>query len=90
MARMDDDVMPEPIARIKRAAVAHARAQKREEVTRAELHEAIAAAFRLGHRPREIEAVSPYDRNHNGRIRDAAGIPATRPATVVSKTRVTD
>jgi hypothetical protein len=68
------------LAQIKRAAAAHARAQKREEETRVALHAAIAEAFRQGHRPSEIEAVSPYDRNHNGRIRDAAGIPGIRAA----------
>lgn len=74
---MADDAT-EALAQIKRAAAAHARAQKREEETRTALHAAIVEAFRQGFRPSEIEAVSPYDRNHNARIRDAAGIPGIR------------
>ena len=74
---MDDDVA-EALAQIKRAAAAHARAQKREEETRLALHEAIVEAFKLGARPVQVDEVSPYDRNHNGRIRDAAGIPGIR------------
>jgi hypothetical protein len=74
---MDDDVTA-ALAQIKRAAAAHARAQKREEQTRAELHTAIVEAFRHGARPVEVDEVSPYDRNHNGRIRAAADIPGVR------------
>lgn len=59
---------------------------RRYEKARDELHAAIAQAFRAGARPVDIEKRSPYDRNHNARIRAEAGIPAKRAATVVSKT----
>jgi hypothetical protein len=73
-----DDAVTEALAQIKRAAAAHARAAKREEDARHALHAAIVEAFRLGARPVEVDAVSPYDRNHNGRIRVAAEIPGVR------------
>jgi len=67
-----DDPVAAALARIKRAAAAHARAKKAEERTRDELHAAIVDAFDAGARPVEVEKVSPYDRNHNARLRNAA------------------
>ncbi len=74
---MDDDA-PDALAQIKRAAAAHARAQKREEETRLALHAAIVEAFRQGYRPVEVDEVSPYDRNHNLRLRKGAEVPGVR------------
>ncbi len=67
-----DEAVAEALARIKRAAAAHKRAQARADRTRDVLHAAIVDAFAVGARPVEVDAVSPYDRNHNGRIRAAA------------------
>ena len=82
MARMEYDAeAAEALAELDRATAKYRRLEK----ARDELHVAIVRAFKAGVRPSDIEKHTPYDRNHNGRIRDAAGIPATRPATVVSK-----
>lgn len=71
--------------RLRRAAAAFTEGAERHETDRQELAEAIAEAFRAGARPSEVDEIAPYDRNHIGRIRKAAGLPPARPATVVSK-----
>lgn len=82
MARMEyTDEAAQALAELDRATAKY----RRLERARDELHAAIAKAFKAGVRPADIEKHTPYDRNHNARIRDAAGIPTTRPATVVSK-----
>jgi len=64
-----DDAVIAALARIKRTAAAHKRAKAAEKRTRDELHAAILDAFSVGARPAQVEKVSPYDRNHNARIR---------------------
>lgn len=76
-----DDAYGEHLAALDRATAKYRRYEKARE----ELHEAIVAAFRAGIRPSDIERHTPYDRNHNARIRAEAGIPPTRPGTVVSR-----
>lgn len=71
-----DDAVTAALAEIKRAAAAHKRAKTQEERTRDRLHAAIAAAFAAGARPVQVEQVSPYDRNHNARLRKSP--PAAR------------
>ncbi len=72
MIAVMDDAVTAALARIGRAAAAHKRAKKREEDTRAELHDAIVDVFKAGARPVQVEQVSPYDRNHNARLRARA------------------
>lgn len=67
-----DDAVTAALARIKRAAAAHKRAKTRETKAREDLHTAIVAAFNVGAKPSDVEGVSPYDRNHNARIRGNA------------------
>lgn len=81
---MTDDDRDAVRARLKKASTAFIRGEEQQKHRREELAEAIADAFRAGLRPSEIEEIAPYDRNHIGRIRKAAGIPASRPATVKS------
>lgn len=76
-----DDAYREHLAALDRATAKYRRFEK----ARDELHEAIVAAFKAGVRPADVERHTPYDRNHNARIREAAGIPPSRPGTVVSK-----
>lgn len=76
--------------RLTQAADAFKASKEQHETDRGALAKAIADAFRAGLRPSEIERLVPYDRQHIARIRDAAGIPASRPATVVSKSKVVD
>ncbi len=71
-----DDAVTAALSRIRRAAAAHKRAKKREKDTRAELHDAIVDAFAVGARPVQVEQVSPYDRNHNARLRAAGRRPS--------------
>jgi hypothetical protein len=52
------------------------------ERAREELHEAIVEGLKVDVGPSEIERNSPYDRQHITRIRQAAGIPPKRAATV--------
>jgi hypothetical protein len=75
-----DDAVAAALDRIRRAAVAHRRAKAQEARTREGLHSAIVEAFEVGARPVEVEQVSPYDRNHNARLRAAAKSPS-KPAS---------
>lgn len=68
---MTDDAADAALDRLKRAS---ARVRK-HEAERKELADAIVAARLAGIRPRDIEEVAPYDRNHIGRIVKAAGVP---------------
>jgi hypothetical protein len=80
----DEPAKEEARIRLKQATSAFTRGEEQQRRRREALAEAIADAFRAGLRPREIEAIAPYDRNHIGRIRRDAGIPARRPPTVIS------
>jgi hypothetical protein len=70
---MDDDVA-EALAELERATAKY----RRYERARDEVHAAIVKAFKAGARPVDVEKRSPYDRNHNARLRDAAGVPGVR------------
>ena len=48
------------------------------EEARERVHKAVLRSLRAGVGPSEIERRGPYDRNHVGRIRKAAGIPGRR------------
>lgn len=77
-------LIDEALIALGQVTAAYRRAEARYRQQRDAVHEAIVKAFEVGAKPSDIERVSPYDRNHNARIRDAAGIPPTRPATVKS------
>lgn len=66
----DDAAKKAAMDRLRRAA---ARVRKHED-ERKELAEAIINARRVELRPREIQDVVPYDRNHVGRILKEAGL----------------
>lgn len=87
---MTDETVAAALSELERATAAFRRSEKRHEQDRETLRAAIVRAFEVGARPVEIEKRSPYDRNHNARLRDAAGVPATRPGTVVSKKKATE
>ncbi len=86
---MTDEAVATALADLERATAAFKRSEKRHEQDRETLRAAIVKAFEVGARPVEIEKRSPYDRNHNARLRDAAGVRPTRPGTVISKKRAT-
>ncbi len=71
---MTDDAIKEAEARLRRAA---ARVRKHED-ERKELAAAIIDARRAGIRPKDIQDVVPYDRNHVGRILKGAGLTEPR------------
>jgi septal ring factor EnvC (AmiA/AmiB activator) len=87
---MTDTEKDDARTRLKRASAAFTRGEDQQKHRREALAEAIADAFRAGLRPSEIEDIAPYDRNHIGRIRKAAGIPARRARTVVSAKEARD
>jgi hypothetical protein len=68
---MTDDAAEAALDRLRKAS---ARVRK-HEAERKELAEAIVVARLAGIRPRDIEEIAPYDRNHIGRIVKAAGVP---------------
>ncbi len=71
---MTDDAAEAALDRLKKAS---ARVRK-HEAERKELADAIVAARLAGVRPKDIDDIAPYDRNHIGRIVKAAGIPPLR------------
>ena len=74
LVRMTDDAAAAAIDRLRKAS---ARVRKHEQ-ERKELAEAIVNARRAGARPREIDEIAPYDRNHIGRILKEAGLTVPR------------
>lgn len=74
LVRMTDDAAAAALDRLRKAS---ARVRKHEQ-ERKELAEAIVAARRSGIRPREIDEIAPYDRNHVGRILKEAGLTEPR------------
>lgn len=73
---MGDAEVAEALAELERATATFRRGEKRHKQEREALHAAIIKAFEAGARPVDIEKRSPYDRNHNGRIKAAAKKPA--------------
>ena len=57
-------------------------AEGRTPARRQRLHDAIVDALNAGVRPRDIDAIVPYDRVHIRRIAKAAGVPPRREPTV--------
>lgn len=72
----------EALTAVKAASDEHTQAIDAEKAKQEAHHAAIVAALRAGAGPSAIEKHSRYDRQHIDRIRRAAGIPPSRPATV--------
>jgi len=81
-----DDLAREAAALIEldELTTAYREAEEAMRKAREALHEEIVSALRDGVPPSKLTEHTPYDRNHIGRIRVAAGIPAQRPGTVLS------
>jgi hypothetical protein len=71
---MTDDAATAAMDRLRKAS---ARVRKHEQ-ERKELADAIVGARRAGIRPKDIDDIAPYDRNHVGRILKEAGLTEAR------------
>lgn len=68
----------EALADLETATANFRAAESALEEARERVHGAVLDSLRAGVGPSEIERRGPYDRNHVGRIRKAAGIPGKR------------
>lgn len=68
----------EALAELETATQEFRDAERVLEEKRERVHGAVLNSLRAGIGPSEIERHGPYDRNHVGRLRKAAGIPGKR------------
>jgi hypothetical protein len=79
---MSAEEIPDALAAVRAASVKHLEAVEGEKAHRHRLYVAIAHAIRVGAGPSAVERSCHYDRQHINRIRQDAGLPARRRATV--------
>lgn len=85
MVEYDKERMAEALAELDALTAAFKAAGDALDKARENVQEAIVRHLREQNAPPgKIAEHSPYDRNHVGRLRDAAGVPTLRPATVKS------
>lgn len=77
-----EDPKVEALAELRAATAEFTGGRDEQERRRERLAAAIVNALKVGIGPSAIEREAPYDRQHIDRIRRAAGLPATRAATV--------